>query len=72
MQIEILLLIIEGTVQNRYAVPEEECVLYVFQRGRQGSVKRHGKPMRATRLIALCFLGIILTGTLLLMLPDTL
>lgn len=71
MQIEVLLLIIEDTVQNRYAVPEEECVLYVFQRGRQGSVKRHGKPMRATRLIALCFLGIILTGTLLLMLPAS-
>ncbi len=43
--------------------------MYVFQRDTRESGKHRRRPMRATRLIALCFLGIILAGTLLLMLP---
>ena len=43
--------------------------MYVFQRSNQERRPRHRKPMSATRLIALCFLGIILAGTALLMLP---
>ena len=43
--------------------------MYVFQRSDQEKRPRRRKPMSATRLIALCFLGIILGGTVLLMLP---
>lgn len=43
--------------------------MYVFQRNSSGRPKHRKRPMSATRLIALCFLGIILAGTALLMLP---
>jgi len=43
--------------------------LYVFQRENQKKVRRRKVSMSATKLIALCFLGIILLGTGLLMLP---
>lgn len=43
--------------------------MYVFQRENQKKVKRRKVSMSATKLIALCFLGIILLGTGLLMLP---
>ena len=43
--------------------------MYVFQRENQKKVRRRKVSMSATKLIALCFLGIILLGTGLLMLP---
>ena len=43
--------------------------MYVFQRENQKKVRRRKMSMSATKLIALCFLGIILLGTGLLMLP---
>lgn len=43
--------------------------MYVFQRSNQEKRPHRRKPMSATKLIALCFLGIILGGTVLLMLP---
>ena len=43
--------------------------MYVFQRENQKKVRRRKASMSATKLIALCFLGIILLGTGLLMLP---
>jgi len=43
--------------------------LYVFQRENQKKVRRRKVSMSATKLVALCFLGIILLGTGLLMLP---
>lgn len=43
--------------------------MYVFQRNSSGRPKRRKRPMSATRLIAVCFLIIILVGTGLLMLP---
>ena len=43
--------------------------MYVFQRNSSGRPKRRKRPMSATRLIAVCFLAIILAGTGLLMLP---
>lgn len=43
--------------------------MYVFQRENQKKVRRRKMSMSATKLIALCFLGIILLGTVLLMLP---
>lgn len=43
--------------------------MYVFQRNSSGGPKRRKRPMSATRLIAVCFLIIILVGTGLLMLP---
>ena len=52
-----------------YVLQEEEYKLYVFQRENQKKVRRRKVSMSATKLIALCFLGIILLGTGLLMLP---
>lgn len=43
--------------------------MYVFQRENQKKVRRRKVSMSATKLVALCFLGIILLGTGLLMLP---
>ena len=43
--------------------------MYVFQRENQKKVRRRKVSMSTTKLIALCFLGIILLGTGLLMLP---
>ena len=43
--------------------------MYVFQRENQKKVRWRKVSMSATKLIALCFLGIILLGTGLLMLP---
>lgn len=43
--------------------------MYVFQRENHKKVRRRKVSMSATKLIALCFLGIILLGTGLLMLP---
>lgn len=43
--------------------------MYVFQRENQKKIRRRKVSMSATKLIALCFLGIILLGTGLLMLP---
>ena len=43
--------------------------MYVFQRENQKKVRRRKVSMSATKLIAMCFLGIILLGTGLLMLP---
>lgn len=43
--------------------------MYVFQRENQKKLRRRKVSMSATKLIALCFLGIILLGTGLLMLP---
>lgn len=43
--------------------------MYVFQRENQKKVRRRKVSMSATKLIALCFLGIILLGTGLLILP---
>lgn len=43
--------------------------MYVFQRNSSEKPKRRRRPMSATRLIAVCFLAIILAGTGLLMLP---
>lgn len=43
--------------------------MYVFQRENQKKVRRRKVSMSATKLIALCFLGIILLGAGLLMLP---
>ena len=43
--------------------------MYVFQRENQKKVRRRKVSMSATKLISLCFLGIILLGTGLLMLP---
>lgn len=43
--------------------------MYVFQRENQKKVRQRKVSMSATKLVALCFLGIILLGTGLLMLP---
>lgn len=43
--------------------------MYVFQRENRKKVRRRKVSMSATKLVALCFLGIILLGTGLLMLP---
>lgn len=43
--------------------------MYVFQREDRKKEKRRSVSVSATKLIALSFLGIILTGTILLMLP---
>lgn len=43
--------------------------MYVFQRNSSEKPRHRRRPMSATRLIAVCFLAIILTGTGLLMLP---
>lgn len=53
----------------KYVLQEEEYKLYVFQRENQKKVRRRKVSMSATKLVALCFLGIILLGTGLLMLP---
>lgn len=43
--------------------------MYVFQRNSSEKPRYRKRPMSATRLIAVCFLAIIFTGTGLLMLP---
>ena len=43
--------------------------MYVFQRNSSEKPRHRKRPMSATRLIAVCFLAIIFTGTGLLMLP---
>ena len=43
--------------------------MYVFQRNSSKKPRHRKRPMSATRLIAVCFLAIIFTGTGLLMLP---